>query len=57
MISMEDIEAITAEVADEYGKFPKRLIEGARSEANIAESEQGRYILELLQNARARTAL
>jgi hypothetical protein len=51
VISKEDIENIASEILKEYGQFPQRLIEDARSERNIAESEQGRYILELLQNA------
>jgi len=51
MISSEHVEMVAKEIVNEYGQFPKRLIEDARSEINIAESEQGRYILELLQNA------
>ncbi len=51
MISKEDVETIATEIVKEYGQFPKRLIEDARAERNIAESEQGRYILDLLQNA------
>jgi hypothetical protein len=51
MISSEDVKLVAAEIANEYDQFPKRLIEDARSEINIAESERGRYILELLQNA------
>ncbi|MEM3696536.1 MAG: DUF3883 domain-containing protein [Candidatus Bathyarchaeia archaeon] len=51
MISKEDIENMAAEIAAEYAHSPIRLIEDSRSERNIAESEQGRYVLELLQNA------
>lgn len=51
MISKEDVESIATEIIREYNQFPRRLIEDARSERNISESGQGRYILELLQNA------
>jgi len=51
MISVDDIERIRAQIAEKYSQDPIQLIEDARSERNIAESEQGRYILELLQNA------
>lgn len=51
MITDADLEAIRREVAKEYSLFPKRLVEDARSERTLVESEQGRYVLELLQNA------
>ena len=51
MISEEIVEKIANERIDEYNRSPKRLEEDTGTEVNIAESEQGRYILELLQNA------
>jgi hypothetical protein len=51
LVSVEDIENISIQIASEYSHAPIRLLEDARSERNLAESEQGRYILELLQNA------
>lgn len=51
MISEEDVGIISKVIASEYSQFPRRLIEDARSERNIAESEQGKYVVELLQNA------
>jgi len=51
MIERADIEKIASEITKEYVQSPKRLVEDARTEVNLVESEQGRFVLELLQNA------
>ncbi len=51
MIEKAYIEKIASEITKEYIQSPKRLVEDARTEVNLVESEQGRFILELLQNA------
>lgn len=51
MIEKADIEKISLEIIKEYSQSPIRLIEDARTEINLIESEQGRFVLELLQNA------
>lgn len=51
MISDKDVFDIQKEVLSEYRSFPKRILEDAGGEDNIFESEQGRFLLELMQNA------
>jgi len=51
MILLKEIMEIQDEVVKEYNDYPRRIIEDARGESNLSESEQGRFILELMQNA------
>lgn len=51
MISEKDVVDIQKEVLSEYEAFPKRILEDVGGEENIFESEQGRFLLELMQNA------
>ncbi len=51
MILEKEIRQIQDEVVREYDDYPRRVIEDARGENNLSESEQGRFILELMQNA------